>query len=82
MKFNEIINLYEARGKGSFDFRYWFWAKKGSSYGIGYARQDIKLDVTRKGNETLNALENIKDVLDMLKKEDDEFNFSFSDFKI
>jgi len=48
MKLNEFLN--EARGSGSFDYRFWFWAKKGSQYGFGYARQNIKVDI-----EKLNA---------------------------
>lgn len=82
MKFNEAITLREARGSGSFDYRYWFWAKKASSYGVGYARQNIQLDVSRKGNEALDALENIKDVLSTLKKEDGEPDFEVVERKV
>lgn len=45
MKLNEFLN--EARGSGSFDYKFWFWAKKGSQYGFGYARQNIKVDIDK-----------------------------------
>jgi hypothetical protein len=70
MKLYEAIDLDEARGAGSFDYRYWFWAKKGVSYGLGYARQPIELDIQRKGAAAIDALDNIKDVLDTLEKEE------------
>ena len=72
MKFREVTELDEERGSGSFDYRYFFWAKKGSSYGIGYARQDIQLDIARRGRAALDALENIKDVLASLPDESKE----------
>jgi hypothetical protein len=72
MKFNDAIVLQEARGAGSFDYKYWFWAKRNSTYGVGYARQDITLEISKKGNEALDALENMKDVLDTLEKGDTE----------
>lgn len=82
MKFDDAIDLHEARGAGSFDYKYWFWAKKGSSYGIGYARQDVQLDIARKGNEALDALENIWDVLDTLEKEKGEPDFEVVERKV
>ena len=82
MKLDEAITLHEARGAGSFDYKYWFWAKKGSSLGIGYARQDVTLDIARKGNEALDALENIKDVLDTLEQEEGEPEFEVVEKKV
>ena len=82
MKFEDAITINEARGAGSFDYKYWFWAKKGSSLGIGYARQDITLDIARKGNEALDALDNIKDVLDTLEKETGEPDFEVVERKV
>jgi len=70
MKLDEVIS--EDRGSGSFDYKYWFWAKKGaSSYGIGYARQPIELDIQRVGKDAEEAIGNIKDVLDSLDKRGD-----------
>jgi hypothetical protein len=71
MKLTEALEseLNEIRGKGSFDYSYWFWAKKGDhSYGIGYARQPIELDIQRVGKEAEDAVVNIKDVIDSLDK--------------
>jgi hypothetical protein len=67
MKFNQIIRLDEVKGKGSFDYSYWFWAKKGSSFGLGYARQPIELDIQKKGSEAMDALDNIKNVMKTLE---------------
>lgn len=72
MKFNTAVGLDEAKGSGSFDFKYWFWAKKGSSLGLGYARQPIELDIQRKSAEALDALENIRSVLLAIKDEDED----------
>lgn len=71
MKFNQIIGLDEAKGSGSFDYKYWFWGKKGPINGIGYARQPIQLDIQKKGTEALDALDNIKNVIDTLEDEPD-----------
>lgn len=68
MDLRSVIELSEARGSGSFDYRYWFWAKKGSSYGIAYARQPIELDIQRTNREAEEALQNIKNVMDALEK--------------
>ena len=82
MKFKEVLG--EAKGSGSFDYKYWFWAKKGTSYGLGYARQPIQLDIQRKGSDALDALENIKDVLDNLPYDDskDTVDFEVAERKI
>lgn len=72
MKLNDVIEISEDRGSGSFDYKYWFWAKKEpSSYGIAYARQPIELDIQRVGKEAEEAVGNIKDVLDSLDKRGD-----------
>jgi hypothetical protein len=81
MKLNRLIDrIDEARGSGSFDYKFWFWAKKGSQYGFGYARQNIKLDISVKNEEikphptvqkAIDALDNIKDVEKELEKGDD-----------
>ena len=64
MKFNEVAGVVdEARGSGSFDYKYWFWAKKGTTHGIGYARQPIELDIRKRGEDAIDATENIKSVL-------------------
>lgn len=72
MKFNQIIGLDEAKGSGSFDYKYWFWGKKGPAHGIGYARQPIQLDIQEKGKQAIDALDNIKNVVDALEKDPDE----------
>lgn len=74
MKLRDATELNEARGSGVFDYKYFFWAKKELNYGIGYARQDIQLDIARKGNAALDALENIKDVLSTLPDTDGELS--------
>jgi len=71
MNFNQVIGLDEAKGSGSFDYKYWFWGKKGTSYGLGYARQPVQLDIQRKGEEAINALNNIKDVLSTIDSDGD-----------
>lgn len=82
MRLDEVFNLNEARGSGSFDYRYWFWAKKGaSSYGFGYARQDIKVDIQVAGRAAADAAENILDVFDALE-DDDKENLEVVDRKI
>jgi hypothetical protein len=68
MKLENVLELAEARGSGSFDYKYWFWAKKGSSYGVGYARQPVELDIQRVGAEAQSAFQGIKDVMDSLEK--------------
>lgn len=71
MRLDEVYNLTEARGSGSFDYRYWFWAKKGpSTYGFGYARQDITLDIQDASKQAADAAQNIADVLDTLEKDE------------
>lgn len=73
MRLDEVFELTEARGSGSFDYRYWFWAKKGTStYGIGYARQDVQVDIQKAGKEAADAAENINDVFSALEDEDTE----------
>jgi hypothetical protein len=67
MKLDEVVEITEDKGSGSFDYKYWFWAKKGpSSYGIAYARQPIELDIQRVGKEAEDAVSNIKDVVNSL----------------
>jgi hypothetical protein len=74
MNLTEAFELTEARGSGSFDYKYWFWAQKdNSTYGIGYARQDIQLDIKKKGKELADAAENLKDVIQSIDDEDVEF---------
>jgi len=80
MKFNQIIG--EAKGSGSFDYKYWFWGKKGSIHGLGYARQPIEIDIQRKGSEAIDALDNIKDVITALGDEADKENLVLVDRKI
>lgn len=71
MRLDEVFELTEAKGAGSFDYRYWFWAKKDTStYGIGYARQDVQVDIRSKGSQAADAIENINNVLDTISKED------------
>ncbi len=71
MRLDEVFNLDEARGSGSFDYRYWFWARKGTStYGFGYARQDVNLDIQDVSKKASDAADNINDVMDALDKED------------
>jgi hypothetical protein len=70
MRLFEVVGLDEDRGAGSFDYKYWFWGKKDSVYGIGYARQPIELDVQRRSGEAINALENIKKATDGLGDEE------------
>ncbi len=72
MRFNQIIGLDEAKGSGSFDYKYWFWGKKGTSYGLGYARQPVQLDIQKRGQEAIDALNNIKNVLSTLDTEKEE----------
>lgn len=73
MRLDEVFELTEARGSGSFDYRYWFWAKKGSStYGIGYARQDVQVDIQKAGKDAADAAENINDVLSALESDETE----------
>lgn len=80
MKFNQVIG--EAKGSGSFDYKYWFWGKKGPVHGIGYARQPIELDIQRKGAEAIDALDNIKNVVDALADEAEKENLQLVDRKI
>jgi DNA-directed RNA polymerase subunit H (RpoH/RPB5) len=40
MKLEDIFYLIEARGSGSFDLKYWYWAKKDEKYGLGYVRRE------------------------------------------
>lgn len=82
MKFNQIIRLDEVKGAGSFDFRYWFWAKKGSSFGLGYARQPIELDIQKRGSEAIDALDNIKNVIKALDSEAEKENIEVVERKI
>jgi hypothetical protein len=70
MRLDEIFELTEVKGSGSFDYKYWFWAKKGPTYGLGYARQDIKVDIQDKGKQAADAIDNISNVLDTLDKND------------
>lgn len=70
MRIDEVFELTEAKGSGSFDYKYWFWAKKGSTYGFGYARQDVYVDIREKGKEIADAVDNLSSVLDVLDKED------------
>lgn len=71
MKLNEIFELTEAKGSGSFDYNYWFWAKKDTStYGLGYARQDIQVDIEAKGKSAIDDIENINNVLDTIDKDE------------
>lgn len=73
MRLDEVFELTEARGSGSFDYRYWFWAKKGTStYGVGYARQDVQVDIQKAGKEAADAAENISDVFSALEGDDTE----------
>lgn len=73
MKLDEAVELNEAKGSGSFDYRYWFWAKKSTStYGLGYARQDVQVDIRSKGSEAVDAIDNINDVLQSISKDDTE----------
>lgn len=71
MKFNDIVGINEAKGAGSFDYKYWFWAKRGTSYGISYARQPIELDIQMKGSKALDALENLRQILAKTKAGED-----------
>jgi len=82
MKFNQIIRLDEAKGAGSFDYKYWFWGKKGSTFGLGYARQPIELDIQKKGSEALDALDSIKNVVKTLDSETDKKNIEIIEKKI
>mgnify|MGYP001045005841 CR=1 FL=1 len=67
MYLNEALLLREERAS-SFDYRYWFWAKEGAStYGFGYARQEIKVDISVAGDELRTSIENIKDVLSKIE---------------
>jgi hypothetical protein len=68
MKLESALTLDETRGSGSFDYLYWFWARRGSSFGIGYARQPIELDIKRIGTDAQDALKNIADVVSALDK--------------
>lgn len=53
--------LLEVKGSPSFEYKYWFWAKKSpSTYGLGYARHDVKLDIQLKAEKELE--DNLKDV--------------------
>jgi len=70
MRLDEVYELTEAKGSGSFDYKYWFWAKKGSSYGLGYARQDVKVDIQARGKEVADAIDNLSNVLDTIDKDD------------
>jgi hypothetical protein len=92
MKLNKLIDrIDEERGSGSFDYKFWFWAKKGSQYGFGYARQNVQLDIATAKNESIkphptvqkaiDALENIKDVEDELLK-GDEANLKIIEKKV
>jgi len=82
MKFENVFELIEARGSGSFDYRYWFWAKKGTSLGIAYARQPIELDVETKGIDAIDALGDIEAVVKSLRKEDSESKLEVVEKKI
>lgn len=81
MKLNQVIGLDEAKGSGSFDYKYWFWGKKGTGYGLGYARQPVQLDIQQKGQEAIDALDNIKNVMTALDS-DDEKEFEVAERKI
>ena len=69
MKLDEAMELIEVKGKGGFDYRFWYWAKKGtSSYGLGYARQSIDVDLTRASHDAEEAIKNIVQATDALDK--------------
>jgi|SRR5208337_2610958 len=74
MKLDEAMELDEIKGKGGFDYRFWYWAKKGtSSYGLGYARQSVDVDLTRASHDAEEAIKNIAlaaDALDKLSPEE------------
>lgn len=81
MRLDEVFELSEARGSGSFDYKYWFWAKRGAStYGFGYARQDVQVDIQVAGKKAADAAENIMGVLDAL--EDEEENLEAVEKKV
>lgn len=83
MRLDEIFNLSEARGSGSFDYKYWFWAKKGAStYGFGYARQDINVDIQVAGKKAADAAENILDVFDALEDNEEDENLEVVEKKV
>jgi hypothetical protein len=61
MKLDEAMELDEIKGKGGFDYRFWFWAKKGSSsFGIAYARQSVDVDLKRVSHDAEEAFRNIQ----------------------
>lgn len=60
MKLDEAMELDEVKGKSGFDYLYWFWAKKDSTFGIGYARQPVELDIVRAEKEFKEAINKIK----------------------
>jgi hypothetical protein len=52
MKLEDIFNLVEARGSGSFEQKYWYWAKKGEKYGMGYVRRESTPIISSEGEKT------------------------------
>jgi hypothetical protein len=76
MKLDEAMELVELKGKGGFDYRFWYWAKKGSSsYGLAYARQSVNVDLPKVSRDAEEALKNIAmavDELDKLSPEEQE----------
>lgn len=68
-------HLNEERGSSSFDYKFWFWAKKGSQLGFGYARQDVQLDIEVKGKSLLSKETDFeKDMHPSVKKALNQFN--------
>jgi hypothetical protein len=53
----------ESKGEAKFDYKFWFWAKKGSSYGIGYARQPTTLDDKKIARDAALSAEELKKLL-------------------
>lgn len=83
MKFDEVFEITEARGESSFDYKFWFWAKRDSAYGFGYARQDITFDVSKKSKEIVDAAEEIKtDLADSKGEEEEDFDLEVVEKRI
>ena len=76
------FGLNEIKGAGSFDYKYWFWGKKNSVFGLGYARQPIELDVQRKGSEAIDALDTIKNAVMALGTEAEKGNIEVVEKKV
>lgn len=68
MKLNEIVELTEVKGSGSFDYKYFFWAKEGLSYGVGYARQEVSLDIVNLAREAETTINNLTNVINAIDK--------------